>query len=100
MNISKSINFFAAGLLSDLIIGIQIVTAQFKYENVQKVFKKSFMQKKKSSHFCTLTEVCGCCDFHIKVVSFAIFLTHHYVSLRHMIIIITKKKFKRRHFNE
>lgn len=106
MNISNSIYFFAAGLLSDLITGIQIVTAQFKYvEKVQKVLMhktnlQTFMQKKKSSHFCTLTEVCGCCDLHIKVVSFAIFLTHHYVSLRHMIIIIRQKKFKRRHFNE
>lgn len=106
MNISKSVSFFAAGLLSDLITGIQIVTTQFKYvENVQKVLMhktnlQSFMQKQKSSHFCTLTEVCGCCDLHIKVVSFSIFLTHHYVSLRHMIIIIRKKIFKRRHFNE
>lgn len=52
MNISKSIIFFAAGLLSDLITGIQIVTAQFKYvEKVQKVLMhktnlQTFMQKK------------------------------------------------------
>lgn len=53
MNISNSIYFFAAGLLSDLITGIQIVTAQFKYvEKVQKVLMhktnlQTFMQKKK-----------------------------------------------------